>query len=133
MQIAQKKGTKVKRTDVAPLKGTQSLMDYLLESPKVLSCSVINYAGKDGGVSSTRFEVMITTKNKGRVSPRIIAYPSAKGNYYTMELLCDEGGAWWVDRMAWLGVDCLGRGTAKNGSDLYKMNLENVLKFVKHL
>lgn len=133
MQIAQKKGTKVKRTDVAPLKGTQSLMDYLLESPKVLSCSVINYAGKDGGVSSTRFEVMIATKNKGRVSPRIIAYPSAKGNYYTMEPLCDDLGAWWVDRMAWLGVDCLGRGTAKNGSDLYKMNLENVLKFVKHL
>lgn len=132
MQIAQKKGTKVKRTDVAPLKGTQSLMDYLLESPKVLSCSVINYAGKGGGVSSTRFEVMIATKNKGRVSPRIIAYPYAKGNYYTMELLCDNLGAYWVDQ-AWLGVSCLGRGTAKNGSDLYKMNLENVLKFVKHL
>lgn len=132
MIIATKKGKKIKQTGVAPLKGTQSLMDYLLESPKVLSCSVINYAGKDGGVSSTRFEVMIATKNKGRVSPRIIAYPSAKGNYYTMELLCDNLGAYWVDQ-AWLGVSCLGRGTAKNGSDLYKMNLENMLKFVKHL
>ena len=132
MQIAQKKGAKVKRTDVAPLKGTQSLMDYLLESPKVLSCSVINYAGKDDKVSSTRFEIMIATKNKGKVSPRIIAYPSAKGNYYTMELLCDNLGACQVDQ-AWLGVACFGRGTAKNGSDLYKMNLENVLKFVRRL
>ena len=132
MQIAQKKGTKVKKTDVAPLKGTQSLMDYLLTSPKVLSCSVINYAGKDGKVSSTRFEVMVATKNKGKVSPRIIAYPSAKGNYYTMELLCDNLGACQVDQ-AWLGVACLGRGVAKNGSDLYKMNLENVLKFVRRL
>jgi hypothetical protein len=132
MQIAQRKGVKVKRTNVAPLKGTQSLMDYLLTSPKVLSCSVINYAGKDGKVSSTRFEVMMATKNKGKVSPRIIAYPSAKGNYYTMELLCDNLGACQVDQ-AWLGVACLGRGTAKNGSDLYKMNLENVLKFVRRL
>lgn len=132
MIIASKKGKKIKQTGIAPIEGSKSLYDYLLKTDKVETCSIINYNDKNGGVSSTRFEIMIITKNGGKVSPRIIAYTSGKSNYYTMELLTDNLGAYAVDE-ARLGVATLGRGTAKNGSDLYKLNLGNVLKFLRRL
>ena len=94
--------------------------------------SIINCADKMGNASSTRFEVMIKTKNGGKVSPRIIGYSHPTGNVYSMELLCDILGGYVVDG-AWCGVKTAGRNKAKNGSDLYAMDLENVLKFLRAL
>ena len=132
MIITTKKGKKVKQTGVAPIKGSKSIYDYLLKTDKVETCSIINYADKQGNVSSTRFEVMIKTKNGGKVSPRIIGYSYPTGNVYSMELLCDNLGGYAVDD-AWCGVKTAGRKKAKNGSDLYAMDLENVLKFLRAL
>ena len=134
MVIAQKMRGRVRESGINPIRGSKTLYDYLLGNRFVQKLSVINYSAKSGEISTTRFEVTFAVNERDVVSPRIIAN-KGKGNnlVYTVEFLCAP------DLMETLD-NCFAKNNAikevtiaKNGSDLYYMNLDTLMDVLKRI
>ena len=134
MVIAQKINGNVKEYGQEPIKGSKTLYNYLLKNKTVPKLSVIDYFAKDGSVSTTRFEVLITKDGDNAISPRIIA-SNYRGNIlYSVEFLCSQACFSVLDvallenRQGILSIR-----KAKNGSDLYTMQLETLLAILRSI
>jgi hypothetical protein len=96
--------------------------------------SVIDYFAKNGSISSTRFEVLITKDGDNAISPRIIASNYQGNILYSVEFLCSQSCFSVLDVALLEGRQgILSIKKAKNDSDLYTMQLETLLVILRSI